>query len=135
MLKVKRRGRSVEYWPAVEPKGFARDLLPAFRKELTEDERSVRDAFRILTAFTHPRRILLYQAVPSAGIRFEELARRVPFDRQSLRRHLRKLLARQLLIQTAEGRILTACPPAALSVALARAVAADAPAPGPIESD
>ena len=130
LLKVKRRGRSVEYSPAEDPKGFAGDLLPALRKELTEDEGSVRDAFRILTAFTHPRRILLYRAVPPAGIRFEALAQRVPFDRQSLRRHLRKLLARQLLIQTADGCIHTARPAAALPMALARAVGGDAPGRG-----
>ena len=130
MLKVKRRGRSVEYAPVPEPKGFARDLLPALQVELTGDDHSVRTVFRILTAFTHPKRILLYQAIPSAGIRFEDLARRLPFDRQSLRRHLRKLLTRHLLIQTSDGFIRPAFPVGALPLALARAVAADVPAPG-----
>lgn len=130
MLKVKRRGRSVEYSPVGEPKGFARDLLPALQAELTGDDHSVRTVFRILTAFTHPRRILLYQAIPPAGIRFECIAQRVPVSTRSLRLHLGKLLSRQFLIQTPDGCVHRARPAAALSLALARAVSGDGSGPG-----
>lgn len=101
LLCAQRHAGFVRYAVAPDPAvPETRGLVMALRESLckgTRQERAV--VFRILTAFTHPRRVEIMAVLhtfPACTVR--ELARQARIPRTSLERHLKKLESRGFVV-------------------------------------
>jgi Mn-dependent DtxR family transcriptional regulator len=98
LLQATRSGREVVYRVAAGPSlPSARLILEAVTQDLVSKRISLKTMFDALTGFTHPRRILLVQAVAQGFVRTGELRRATGIPRGSLARQLSKLVRRGYL--------------------------------------
>ena len=103
LLQTKRRGREVLYEAVPDPSlPEARILLNALQKELGGKRDSIDSAFRILTAFTHPRRIVLIRAIAAGTDNLQDIRKKTGIPSNAALRHLRKLLERGYIVKTNE---------------------------------
>ena len=95
LLRARREGRWVYYRASPdESVGEAKPLLHALERTFAQKSDSVSAIFRLVTAFTHPRRQEIFLALPSRGIAFDELISKTGISPDALRRHLKKLVDR-----------------------------------------
>ena len=99
LIAAKRQSRWVRYVPEPDPLvPNARPLLLAMTTALRKRHRPETDLIRLLTGFTHPRRLQLLKCLKTEGPRtFDELSRKTQISRQALYRHLAKLEDRNLI--------------------------------------
>ena len=95
LLKARREGRWVYYRASPDGSvGEAKPLLLALERTFAQKSDSVSTIFRLVTAFTHPRRQDIFLALPRRGMAFGELMFKTGMSPDALRRHLRKLVDR-----------------------------------------
>lgn len=122
LLGVKRHARYARYVAVADPAVVGmRKLVMALRDSLSKgSERERVVVFRILTAFTHPRRLAILGILRKyPGATAEELKWRVRIPDRSLRRHLKKLAARHFVVKKGD-RLYLRVPRHALARALLR---------------
>jgi DNA-binding transcriptional ArsR family regulator len=126
LLKVRRVGRRVTYWPAsTSSGGFLAPLLAALHQVFRRDAHAVETIFKTATAFSHSRRIEIFRALRVTEQTPEQLRVVTRVSAPAMWRHLRKLTARGF-VAGRRGRY-TVMPRAdALGRALARLAAEDA---------
>ncbi len=99
ILSARREGRWVRY--LVAPNFTIPETTPlieALRHDLVRGTDAVNDAFRDLTAFTHPRRIMIIRTLHATeGLTFGILRVRTGVSREALRRHIKKLVDRRFV--------------------------------------
>jgi DNA-binding transcriptional ArsR family regulator len=78
-------------------------LLAVFKRTLTPEPEAVDRAFRLLTAFTHPRRVAIVREVRNDSLRPCELRRRLRMSQPAVERHLKKLRDRGFLASGRHG--------------------------------
>ncbi len=112
LIEARRHSRWVRYVPVPDPLvPSARPMLSALRAALIKAHLDPTNAFRVLTGFTHPRRLVILRALSVAGpLSIEELARATDIPPRALYRHLDKLLARGFVAQQGDGWLLAAKP-------------------------
>lgn len=104
LLKVHRNGRWVKYCPApAERRSPASVSVAALRAIFQQQTIPIETIFHLATAFTHPRRIQIFQTLHAGACTLEQLqtATRIPIA--ALSRHLRKLEARGFIAR--QGRL------------------------------
>jgi DNA-binding transcriptional ArsR family regulator len=92
----RRRNRSVLYRLNLDP-GAA--LVAPVRQAFQRQSRPIEHVFRMVTAFTHPRRIEVYRALAAASRNRELLGAFTRIPERALRRHLAKLESRGFVQQ------------------------------------
>lgn len=104
LLSVRRVGRWVYYRPSPDKTiPDAKALLEAIRREFGAEKKPIETIFRSATAFTHPRREEIFRAFHGQALTLPQLREKIGISTKALRRHLRKLQAREFLV--AEGEI------------------------------
>lgn len=103
LLQAERHGRWVRYSAQPDPLiPEAEALLKSIRAALNRI--SLSTSVRILTGFTHPRRLhILASLLRSPGLSTEQIRQRTRISQPALMRHLRKLRARDLLVFSETG--------------------------------
>lgn len=92
LLTARRKGRYVSYQASsAETAGAAQPLAIALRLVFRRETDPVTTVFRAATAFTHPRRVVLVQALAGGAQTFWQLHERTGISARALRRHLAKL--------------------------------------------
>ena len=104
LIQAGRQGRSVQYFARPDPLvPSAAPILQAVREELIQCKRPGEDIKRIMTAFTHPRRIIILARLQQYGGDTEEtLAAGTEISLRALKRHLKKLQSRSLVVLDAD---------------------------------
>ena len=102
LLAVERVGRWTFYSPQADVRvrdaaALLRIMTASIRRR--DDRQQMMQA---LTAFTHPRRLLLLQALMTSPLTAEQLVRRCQFSLPAVYRHADKLLRRGAIAQKAE---------------------------------
>jgi len=99
LLDVRRTSRWVEY--RVSPNHsipFATPLVSALKKQLLGGDEAIETVFKDLTAFTHPRRVHIVRVLKeTSGLTAIRLVARTGISLPAMRRHLRKLVRRQIV--------------------------------------
>jgi len=105
LIEARRQSRWVRYVPVPDPLvPSARPLLSAVRRALIKHRCSEGDVFRILTGFTHPRRVVILRVLKLSGpLSFDALVRATDISPQALYRHLDKLSDRGLICEGRDG--------------------------------
>ena len=95
LLTARRTGKTVTYRiRSASSKTPVAPLLRALKRIFEQDSKAIESLFHLCTAFTHPRRIEIYQAL-SAGVQTAgQLRVKRRISAQALARHLQKLEAR-----------------------------------------
>jgi DNA-binding transcriptional ArsR family regulator len=95
LLTVRRMGRRVVYQPAPATAGTSGgELVKALRRVFSQDVSPVETIFNTATAFTHPRRVEIFNALRRETQNPVQLGVRTGISVPSLYRHLKKLEAR-----------------------------------------
>ncbi len=94
LLTVRRVGRRVAYRPNLTSR-----LAATLRATLRQESQPLNTIFRLTTAFTHPRRVEIYQALQREPRTAEHLRASIRISSWALRRHLKKLEARGFVTQ------------------------------------
>lgn len=97
LLTARRSSRWVHYAPARGGLADVQPLVDAVFDTLAGSDGGAEEVYRLATAFTHPRRVLLARACRKGPARYTGLARATGISLRALDRHLRKLLARGVL--------------------------------------
>ncbi len=104
LLQATRHGRWVTYEADPDPAvPHADSLLRALRSTLLADEDGTARAYRVATAFTHPRRCAILDVLQQGRMTPGQLQHRLKISTPAMQRHLRKLRRRNLITQT--GRL------------------------------
>ena len=99
LLKAQRRGRRVRYQVANGVAGTAvAPLLRALRRTFQRDAKAIQSVFHLVTAFTHPRRIELYQTLTGRAQTVKQLQANRRMSARAVARHLKKLEGRSLVV-------------------------------------
>jgi DNA-binding MarR family transcriptional regulator len=105
LIRSERIGRQVLYTDAPDPAvPDAATLLDALRTTLTVRKEPLPGVLQTLTAFTHPRRILIVRALDRQPVQTSVLGRTTGISSQALSRHLSKL-ERRGVIEHERGRV------------------------------
>jgi DNA-binding transcriptional ArsR family regulator len=103
LINARREGRYVCYRPVADPAvGGAASLLEAVGSALASGPDAVEMSFCQLTAFTHPRRILIARALAAGPLTKDALMSRTRINRFAIYRHLQKLARRGVVAETAD---------------------------------
>jgi DNA-binding transcriptional ArsR family regulator len=125
LLRATRSSRWVTYAPIADPLvKHARGMLEAIQCSLKRKE-PPEDIICALTAFTHPRRLLIVLALLAQPLTFEQLVARCRISPPALYRHLRKLERRGVLAPAMNGTYQLCTPPSKLLHNLIDLVAED----------
>jgi DNA-binding transcriptional ArsR family regulator len=116
-LQVRRTGRHVKYHLAAGTDELSTAFNAALRAELGEPANAQARVFKLITSFTHPRRIELVRSLATGPKTALELCAATRIPLRALSRHLHKLRARGLISRQATRHEL-ARPPGPLAAAL-----------------
>ena len=110
LIVARRESRWVRYFPETDPLvPAAAPIVAGFRQAVLHDGASAKKVLRCLTAFTHPRRLVLLRCLQKQGpLSFEALSKKSRISLPALYRHLKKLESRQLVFQQEEAWALCA---------------------------
>jgi len=98
LVSARRQGRWTFYSPQANPDvRHAAEIVEALRPLRLTSAPCVAGVIRTLTAFTHPRRLNLLQAIAEGCSHPADLARRCELSRPALYRHLTKMVRRQVI--------------------------------------
>lgn len=119
LLSARRSGRYTLYCATADSSvRAAGEVLSAIRAAM-EAKRADADIIRTLTAFTHPRRIMLVRAIERGCARGDELREACSMSRPAFHRQIQKLVKRGFVTRSADGYQL-ARPPTHLAAELLR---------------
>ncbi len=110
LLTVRRVGRRVYYRLNTTTGGAAPELVAPLRLALRDEPAAIESVFRLVTAFTHPRRIEIYRVLKAEAGRVSHVRAATRISAPALRRHLHKLRQRGFVV--CRGRIYAATQPA-----------------------
>lgn len=100
LLEARRTGRKVIYLPHPDETVPGTELLlRSLGQTFRSDTDAVKNVFRLATAFTHPRRIRVIQALHGRPLSVRQLKLKTGVSEDALRRHLKKLTARGFAFQ------------------------------------
>ena len=103
LLTARRVGPEVKYCIGVNNIGnFNSGLVRALQVSFRRKREQIDAVYRLLTAFTHPRRREIFRILRASPLRVEELQRTSGIPTRALRRHLKKLEVRKF-VRCAEG--------------------------------
>ena len=92
LLAAKRKGAWVYYTAKFDPSvSGAKELLAALKIDLQPSEKSIESVFRLITGFTHPRRIQIVRTLSNEAMHLYDLQAKTGIYLDSLKRHLFKL--------------------------------------------
>jgi DNA-binding transcriptional ArsR family regulator len=104
LLTVRRSGRWVKYRLGLVERGNpGSTLVPSLRAVFRQESTPVETAFKLATAFTHPRRVEIFRRLQAGACTLEQLKATTLIPMVSLRRHLRKLESRGFIVR--RGRL------------------------------
>ena len=104
LLTVCRSGRWVKYRLALVQRGNpGSNLVPALRAVFQQESTPVETAFKLTTAFTHPRRVEIFRRLHQGACTLEQLKATTLIPVVALRRHLKKLESRGFIVR--RGRL------------------------------
>lgn len=108
LLHASRDGRWVRYFPWPDPLvPTAAATLTAVTHAVTKENLEEKHLIQCLTAFTHPRRLLILRCLQQTGpLSFSALMRRSHISSPALVRHLQKLQVRRLIQENQDGWVL-----------------------------
>lgn len=110
LLAAQRKGPRVHYRPKLaRPDEPLHDLTHALR-ELLGRELGTDEAFRIVTAFTHPRRIAMVRQLGRGSLDAARIRTACRVSSPAVTRHLRKLRSRGVVLSNRHGYELAARP-------------------------
>ena len=120
LLAACRRGRQVTYSPGRTKTPISNSgLAAALSATLGPKDGPLDTVFRLLTSFTHPRRVEIFRALQSGASKTERLRAVTGISERALQRHLQKLMRRGFV--TRRHALFSAThPPGRLGRALAR---------------
>ena len=98
-LEQKRKSKWVYYKMAVSAGSHAKHLITPLKSKLGSQRPCSNDLMRMVTAFTHPRRIDIVKILLNKESSFEQLITECNISGQALYRHLNKLIDRKLVVQ------------------------------------
>src|SRR6185436_15696752 len=126
VLVSKRAQRWVKYQVSEENSAVA-PLVLALRASARHNDHFVDSTFKLVTAFTHPRRVDVFRAVVSRPHTTAELRVATGIPRRALSRHLEKLTRRGFVLyrRGRPGTYLAKNHPTAIGRALAKLVTSD----------
>jgi DNA-binding transcriptional ArsR family regulator len=100
LLVARRKGRYVSYRVSDgERAGAVEALVAALRTVFQREHDPITIVFKLATAFTHPRRVAVIQALAGGAQTLQELHDRTDISFPALMRHLAKLEARGLMMR------------------------------------
>jgi DNA-binding transcriptional ArsR family regulator len=100
LLTVRRSGRWVKYRLASVERGSpGSTLVPALRAVFRQESTPVEIAFKLTTAFTHPRRVEIFRILHAGACTLEQLNATTFIPVVALRRHLKKLKSRGFIVR------------------------------------
>jgi DNA-binding transcriptional ArsR family regulator len=94
LLTARRAGRCVRYRFTPSATGAAGDLLAPLQLVFRRGPSPIDTLYRLSTAFTHPRRLQIFQALQKSAARPGQVQAATGISGPALWRHLRKLQAR-----------------------------------------
>lgn len=99
LIAAQRSGKWVFYRPnADQSVRGAAALLRALKKTFDAEQQPIETIFRQVTAFTHPRRLMIMQALRFHSHTFSSLRTETGLPERALSRHLRKLKNRGYVV-------------------------------------
>lgn len=99
LLQSRRVGKYVYYRPVADKSVTgAAQLLKAIRQTLIQEKQPIDVIFRLVTAFTHPRRVAIIRALGYSATTKPSLRIKTRMSGRALSRHLKKLADRGFLI-------------------------------------
>jgi len=105
LLRTRRRSSWVECHPAnSKRREQIQELLKALRARVETDKKAVDAVFKLLTAFTHARRVEIYRVAQKGEQTLGQLRAATRITRRPLLRHLQKLRSRNFVRVTGERR-------------------------------
>jgi DNA-binding transcriptional ArsR family regulator len=119
LLRARRSGSWVRY--RVEPDRTipeAGRLIRALEEALRTRGQAIEHIYRLATAFTHPRRQAIYEALLAGDCAAAVLEQRTGVQVRALHRHLAKLTARGFVVAAA-GVFRATAPPGSVAAVLA----------------
>ncbi len=100
LLVARRIGRYVKYrLPPDSTASPASGLVLALKKTFRQRADPIESIFKLVTAFTHPRRLQILQALHNKHHMLSQLQRVTRMSNRALHRHLEKLESRKLIIR------------------------------------
>jgi DNA-binding transcriptional ArsR family regulator len=100
LLVARRKGRYVSYRVSDDERaGAVEALVAALRTVFQREHDPITTVFKLATAFTHPRRVAVVQALAGGARTLQELHDRTDISFPALMRHLAKLEARGLMMR------------------------------------
>ena len=105
LIRAQRLGSLVRYAALADPAvKHAAPLLATLQQVALRRAPGRADAIRILTGFTHPRRLIILSVIDRRGPQTaDDLAHATGISHQALARHLHKLMVRGLLARMPSG--------------------------------
>jgi DNA-binding transcriptional ArsR family regulator len=100
LLTVRRKGSYVSYRVNDGgPAGPVQSLIAALRVVFQHERDPITIIFKLVTAFTHPRRVAVVQAMAGGAQTLQQLHNRTGISIPALMRHLAKLEARGFMVR------------------------------------
>jgi len=104
LIRAARMGRYVFYEAKPDESiPAAPAILKAIRESLANEANPAATIYGYVTAFTHPRRILIVKALCGGSLSWQALQKRVRLSKAVLARHLDKLIRRGYVVE--DGRL------------------------------
>ena len=105
LILARRESRWVRYWPEPDPLVLsAAPILAGLRRALVSEKLTAKRIIHCLTAFTHPRRLVILRCLQKkASMTFETLSQASQVSPPALYRHLKKLGERGLVQESDVG--------------------------------
>lgn len=107
-LKQERKSKWI-FYSAVWPAGFplVDKIYKPLRKQLIMTDSQVASLVKLMTSFTHPRRVEILKNLFGTVRSFDELTGMCDISPDAMRRHLKKLLSRKMILQDTIGYRIT----------------------------
>lgn len=123
VLSARRRGRCLLYSPGPNPTiPFTKPLYNALKKALIGDQVDTTRIIWALTAYTHPRRMIIVLGLAQTPMTSEDLLKATGISGQALPRHLDKLQRREIVVEGIDDQWHLVKPDGKLSEALLQIV-------------
>lgn len=92
------------FYSAVLPSGFpvTEKIYKPLRKQLIASDRQISSLLKLMTAFTHPRRVEILKRLFNSSRSFEELIELCDISPMAMKRHLDKLVSRDVVRQDSD---------------------------------
>jgi DNA-binding transcriptional ArsR family regulator len=98
LLQQARKSKWIFYSPDVDPEPpMTRKIYNPLKKQLISNEKQIENISKIMTGFTHPRRIEIVKQLHAHPRTFDELTQICSISPGAMHRHLNKLISRKFI--------------------------------------